>query len=32
MKIDKEEMISSTSVPILSHLGKKDMNYDEFDD
>ncbi len=31
MKIEKEEITSSTSVPILSHIGKKDMNYDAYD-
>jgi hypothetical protein len=32
MKIDKEEMAASTSVPIFSNLMKKEIHYDAYDD
>jgi len=32
MKIDKEEMAASTSVPIFSNLVKKEIHYDAYDD
>lgn len=32
MKIEQENMISSTSVPVLSNLAKKDIQYDAYED